>query len=82
MASPYEWRIDDIERTANEAKHRLYELDTLRSDVGSLEHILRETRAEADVLRGELETASQRIDQIESQVSEILYALANVKDQR
>ena len=48
MSSPFEWRIQDIERTARRAEDRLHELDSLRRDVGSLEHTVRELRAEID----------------------------------
>lgn len=32
-----EWRINDVERKAERAESRLYELDSLRSDVAGLE---------------------------------------------
>ena len=37
MSTPYEWRINDIERAANEAKGRLWKIDSLESDVSRLE---------------------------------------------
>lgn len=78
MATPFDWKIDDIERTANEAKRRLYELDSLRSDVGNLEHSLREARAETYGLRDELRSTQDRLNQLESQMQEILEANADV----
>ena len=70
MSGPFEWRIQDIERTANRAESRLYELDSLRSDVGSLEHTVRELRAEIDGLRAELQASqiqhTQDIAELES----------------
>ena len=53
MATPNDWRIDDIERLARAAAPA-HEVTSLRSDVGSLEHSLRETRSEIDGLRTEL----------------------------
>lgn len=72
MSVLFDWKIQDIERTANEAKNRLYELDSLRSDVGNLEHSLREARAVADGLRDELHTTQDRMTQLESQMQELL----------
>jgi predicted nucleic acid-binding Zn-ribbon protein len=77
MSGPYEWRINDIERAANEANRRLHELDTLRSNVDRVECALRASRAEADGLRSLLETASQRIEQLESQMEEVLLFISN-----
>jgi predicted nucleic acid-binding Zn-ribbon protein len=79
MSGPYEWRINDIERAANEATRRLHELDAIRSNVDRVECALRESRAEADGLRRELETASQRIEQLEAQMSEVLSFISNSK---
>lgn len=59
----FEWRIKDIERKADEAARRLYEIDALRSDVGRLEHTNRELRAEIDVLRAELQRLQERVSQ-------------------
>ena len=52
-----EWRIRDVEQKASRAESRLYELDSLRSDVGSLEHTVLELRAEIDGLRAELQAS-------------------------
>ena len=46
-----EWRIRDVEQKAERANGRLYELDSLRSDVASLERTIRELRSEINGLR-------------------------------
>ena len=63
MSGPFEWRIQDIERTAKRAEDRLHELDSLRSNVDSLEHTVRELRTEIDGLRDELKTSQERHSQ-------------------
>lgn len=62
---PTEWRIADVERKAEQATSRLYELDSLRRTVDSLECANRQFRSEIDWLRAELNTAIDRIQQIE-----------------
>jgi predicted RNase H-like nuclease (RuvC/YqgF family) len=64
MASPYEWRINDIERKANEAasKHEVY---ALRSNVDSLERTVRELSTCIDGLRATSEALLSRIEQLE-----------------
>ena len=79
MSGPYEWRIDDIERTANEANRRLHELDTLRSNVDRVECALRESRTETDGLRSALETTNQKLEQLERQMEEVLSFISNVE---
>lgn len=71
MSIPFEWRIRDIEQAANEAKRRLHELDTLRSDVDRMEHTLRETRTETAGLRDELQTCQDKLTQLETRLFEI-----------
>lgn len=80
MSVLFDWKIRDIENTANEAKRRLHELDTLRSDVDRMEHSLRETRTEADGLRNELKTSQERVNQLEARLDEM--ANAEVSDSR
>lgn len=70
MSVLFEWRIQDIERKADEANRRLYEIDSLRSDVGRLERALGEVRAECDGLRNKLQDALRRIEQVESVIAE------------
>ena len=65
MSILFEWRINDIERMANDAKNKLHEVDMLRSDVGRLECALREARTDIDTLRAELSTMQNRIAEIE-----------------
>ena len=74
MSGPFEWRIQDIERTANRAESRLYELDSLRSDVGSLEHTVRELRAEIDGLRAELQASQIQHTQDIAELREVIDA--------
>ena len=56
-----EWRINDIESKAERAASRLYELDTLRSDVANLERANGELRSEVDGLRHEIQAAQIEI---------------------
>ncbi len=72
-----EWRINDIERKAERAISRLYELDSLRSDVGSLERADREICALIDGLRIELQTALDRIEYLGQEVTELREAALN-----
>lgn len=50
MATPSDWRLDDIERKANAAAPA-YTVDALRGDVVRLEHTVRELSAAFDGLR-------------------------------
>lgn len=50
-----DWKIQAIERKADEATRRLHEIDSLRSTVDSLERTNRELRTEIDGIRSELE---------------------------
>jgi len=59
-----EWRLRDIEQKAERATSRLWELDTLKSDVGSLEHTLRETRSILDELRNEIQRQEIRLNEL------------------
>ena len=72
MSILFDWRIQDIEKAANEAKSRLWELNALRSDVGGLERAVREVRAEADGLRDELRAAQERMTQLEARLDEMV----------
>lgn len=63
-----EWRIQGVEQKAERAVSRLYELDSLRGDVGSLERADREICALIDGLRNELQTALDRINTLEAEV--------------
>lgn len=75
MSGPFEWRIQDIERTAKRAEDRLHELDSLRNDVGSLEHTVRELRAEIDGLRAELQSSQERYSPDIAELRETLETL-------
>ena len=72
MFSQYE--LEKTERTANEARNRLHELDSLRRDVDNLEYSLREARTVGDGLRDELRSTEERISQIEARMQEFLEA--------
>ena len=76
MSGPFEWRIQDIERTANRAEGRLHELDSLRSNVDSLERTVRELRAEIDGLCTELQASQERHSQ---DIAELREAIASLK---
>ena len=54
-----DWKLDAIERKAEEATSRLYELDALRRDVDSLERENRQILSTVDELRNELEEQRQ-----------------------
>ena len=76
MSGPFEWRLSDIERSAKRAEDRLYELDSIRSDVDSLEHAVRELRTEVDGLRNELQASqiqhAQDIAELRDAINEVL----------
>ena len=76
MSGPFEWRLNDIERSAKRAEDRLYELDSLRRDVGSLEHTVRELRTEIDGLRNELQASK---DQYSQDIAELREAIEVLK---
>jgi len=67
-----EWRLRDVEQKAGRTYERLFELDSLRSDVDRLEYSSRETRSEVDGLRVELEAAQERIAQLESMIESLI----------
>jgi len=66
-----EWRIRDIEQKAERATSRLYELDSLHSDVDSLERANREICSCIDGLRYTLDAALDRIAALERTVEEL-----------
>jgi hypothetical protein len=66
-----EWRIRDVEQKAERANSRLYELDALRSDVGSLERADREIIALVDGLRAALDATLDRVAQLERTAEEL-----------
>ena len=54
-----DWKINDIERKANEANSRLHELDSLRCNVDSLERENRSLSSAVDELRYDLVTLKE-----------------------
>lgn len=74
MGSPWDWRIDEIERNAKEgarAASRLHELESLRSDVGRLECANRELCSCVDGLRATAEACLSRIEELERRLNEV-----------
>lgn len=65
MSVLFDWKIQDIERTANECKSKLYQLDSLAGDVGRMECALRESRSETDELRRELAACQEAVRKLE-----------------
>jgi predicted nucleic acid-binding Zn-ribbon protein len=64
-----DWRLDDIERKADEANSRLYELDSLRSSVDNLDRENREISSVVNDLRYELETLREDMRQLKGELS-------------
>jgi predicted nucleic acid-binding Zn-ribbon protein len=60
-----DWRIRDVEQKAERAHSRLWELDSIRSDVGSLERANREICTSVDELRTTVEACLSRIEALE-----------------
>jgi predicted nucleic acid-binding Zn-ribbon protein len=71
----FDWKISDIERKADEANRRLYEIDALRSTVDRLEHSYREACTDINGLRAQLETAQDSIIQLQQQIIELMEPL-------
>lgn len=63
-----EWRIRDVEQKAERATDRLYELDSLRSDVARLERADGEISALIDGLRARLEATLSRVESLEREL--------------
>ena len=65
MSTPFEWRIDDIQRKAERAESRLHEVDSLRVDVGRLERENRELSSCVDGLRATCQALLERVERLE-----------------
>lgn len=50
-----EWRINELESKIRHLERRFYEIDSLRSDLASLEHSYRQACSAIDGLRAELQ---------------------------
>ena len=59
-----EWRVDKIE-TDLYRKAESHEVSSLRSDVDSMERIIRELSSLCDGLRSELQTCQERLNMLE-----------------
>lgn len=59
-----DWKITEIERKADEANRRLYEIDALRESVARLECTVRELSASNDGLRIELQECQDKIREL------------------
>jgi len=64
MNTLFEWRLQDIERKADEALRIKYEVVTLRSYVDRLECANREIRSENAGLRTELQAVQDQVRQL------------------
>tara|TARA_R110000851_G_scaffold304299_1_gene462123 strand:- start:270 stop:494 length:225 start_codon:yes stop_codon:yes gene_type:complete len=64
-----DWKLNDIERKADEANSRLYELDSLRSSVDDLNRENREISSVVNDLRYELETLREDVRQLREELS-------------
>lgn len=60
-----EWRLRDIEQKADRAIQRLYEIDSINSNLASMERSIRETCSENASLRNELYELQQKIERYE-----------------
>jgi predicted RNase H-like nuclease (RuvC/YqgF family) len=69
-----EWRIRDIEQKAGRATSRLHEIDSLRGDVGRLEHTNRELSSCIDGLRATVESCIERTERVERQLADAMMA--------
>ena len=50
-----EWRLQAVERKAEESNRRLYEIDSLHSTVNQLENAVRELQSDIKALNSDLE---------------------------
>lgn len=71
MGTPFDWKIDDIERKANAAAPS-HEVSALREYVARLERAIGEVSAVADGLRTRLDAAEDRIRIAEDRILEIM----------
>lgn len=65
-----EWRINDVERKAEQAVSRLYELDSLRSSMDSLERTNRELSSICNELRSELQELQEEVRRMNELITE------------
>ena len=65
-----DWKLDAIERKAQQTMDKANEIDALRSTVDSLEHTNWELSTSVDELRYELETIQEDIRQIREELTQ------------
>ena len=66
-----EWRFRDVEQKADRAVSRLYELDSIRSDVGSMEHSMRQISSEIAEIRDELHACRSENEELKRMILEM-----------
>ena len=76
-----EWRVEEIECSL-QRKADQHEVSSLSSDVGRLEHSLRETRTEAAGLYSQVQTMQDQIEQLQAALHAVLTTLENEHGRR
>ena len=66
-----DWRIQAIERKADQAVERLYEIDNMRSSLDSLVYTVREISSDIARICSEYQTSQEKIDTLERRVEEM-----------
>ena len=62
-----DWKIQDIEQKVNRVRDRMYELDTIRSNVDRLECESRKARSDIAELRFTIQTLQETITTMQEQ---------------
>jgi prefoldin subunit 5 len=63
-----DWKLNEIERKADEANRRLHEIDALRESLARLECSVRELSAENASFQGELQECQDRVRELMPEV--------------
>ncbi len=66
-----DWKIQAIERKADQAVGRLCEIDNMRTSLDSLVHTVREISSDIARLCSEYQTNQEKIDTLERRVEEM-----------
>lgn len=72
MSIPYEWHLDSKIATATKGLAHDYEVHEINRRLDSMEHSLRESRAEVTELRAQLSTAQDALIQLQNELMERL----------